>query len=203
METHHITISMFKTDQQEYAKITDTIGINANNIHGCSQCVGKRKELLQPTRLHFHRPRSIPHRLELGGLKEKFETTPCANFADWKTDKGCGYKHTDLDYIHNDNIMWDPHYMITMDPYHGAKNLFQQLFPTLLYHEPSLRTHRQQLFQTMCDICKLNHVTAPLTRENWVTSTSTRTYVKDISLEIAPWALVTFVSLLVILWICM
>ena len=197
VQTHRVIVTMYKMDTQEYHNFCSTKKINAHNSHGCARCCDDRAQITDPNHYSFQFPRSNNHILELAGFNTDNVDIPisdsdvCKTWESWN-EKGFGYFPKDVSQIQTDDIISDPHYSIKTDIYHGLKNVLGQYFPTIV--RLSSNNHREfafRLFQQIMDFLKLNHIEAKnmLTIDgNW--KKDGHDYIKDISLEIAPWALV-------------
>lgn len=184
---------MWKMDTKEYAPMTFTKNINANGNYGCARCCDDRHQLTDPTRPSFQYIRSNDHILELSGTQNQNIDIPhhasddCKTFDSWK-DKGCGYTPPDLELVQL-QLQSDPHYSITTDMYHAAKNTFQQIFITFIKRASLSKDESFSLFAKIKDFMLINHIEAKMTDEDYK---GPPLYIKDISLESAPYALVRF-----------
>lgn len=190
-ETHRIIVTMWKMDTQEWADFTNTKNINDKLSWGCSKCRDTRHQLTDPNRWSFHYPRSDDDMMEIAGVNDNDddkleEDAICKTFADWNKQKGCGYTHPLLS-DETDRIRCDPHWTIVGDIDHGCKNVVEQLFATTMRQDHIGRDEAFAIFQYMQDVFILNHIAAKLTGDNWKNREG---YLSDISLEIAPFALV-------------
>lgn len=196
LETHRVIVTMWKMDTQECNHFGYTKKINAQMFYACSKCCDTRFQVTDPERLSFQYPRSNNHILEIAGYATEGVDIPisefdvCYEFDDW-AEKGYGYFPRDIAQILDEIITVDPHYGMTTDIYHGAKNIFLQYFASV----PRIcHIHRDKtffIFQHIVDFWKLNHIESKFDIEgNWKADRSDTQFVKEISLEIAPYALV-------------
>lgn len=185
--THRIITTCLKMDTQEYASFTHTKNINYATEYGCSRCSDKSGQLMNPNRCSSQYPRGVEQIIEIAGI-ENATNDACVKFDDWET-RGKGYVPMDVEILPGD-LDPDPSYCIATDLSHLAKNLIQQLFSSLMQLEPSLKKKGLELFKEMISICQCNNFTAQLTIKNWCKGPQ---FLKDITLELAPIALVNLI----------
>ena len=187
-EVHRIITTCYKMDTQEYASFTHTKNINKDMKYGCAKCNDLSVDLMNPERLSFQHPRGIDQIIVISGYNStSSDATHCTKFAEWNAVKGQGYTPCDLESL---SIKYepDPSHVITTDISHAALNIVQQLFVTLMVTEPELKIRAQSIFLDMVSICEFNNFKVKLsTKFNW---SGSPTFLKDISLELAPKALV-------------
>lgn len=190
---------MWQSDSQEQKWFNHTKKINYQMEYGCAFDVDTRYQMTDPNWKSFQHPRSNDHLMELCGhstinCQSVFaaETDVCVTYKDWKK-KGLGYVAPNLADFEDDEgkalVQSDTHYSLTCDMYHAAKNTFQQVFASLMRIESFGRGDAFNIFVKILDVFSLNRIEKGPTMANWSTSDE---YVKQISLEIAPIALVKF-----------
>ena len=193
-ETHRSIVGMLKMDTKEYSFFTNTKQINASGNYGCSKCCDTRYQLTDPQRKSFQYIRSNDHILELAGLNPNAISVPfsksdcCLQFSDWNK-KGMGYKSPPHLQDLKLKYIADPHYTITTDMYHAAKNIAQQIFTTIIKMKNYNPDQSYLLFSKMKDFVKINCIEAKITDEDY----SAKHYITNISLESAPIILVEFI----------
>ena len=181
METHICLLTCIKCDSVEPQNIIGTKNMNKDVEYGCPRCNDLTVKMMDPERYSHLYPRGVQQQL---AIAESCKTTE-----EWSKD-GKGYtplQGEDVLFDHPQNP--DPAFIVTTDLSHAAKNLFQQLFGTTMALEPIIKQHANQLFTDMVSICHMNNIpnNQRLTMKNWSGSPG---WVKDITLEIAPIALV-------------
>lgn len=201
-QIHRCLTTMLMSDSQEGNWFCRTKKINYQMEYGCSFCNDTRYQMTDPERKSFQYPRSNEQLLELCGISSAehqsifhVESDVCSSYKDWEKN-GKGYVSPNLDEFEDaqgkEVIQGDPHYSLTYDMYHAAKNTFQQLFASFIRKESLSRIQGFEMFVKIMDVFKMNKIQTTLTMLNW--SSSGDEYVKQISLEIAPIALVKTLS---------
>lgn len=185
---------MLKMDTKEYSLFTNTKQIHHNGDYGCSKCCDTRHDLTNPQRKSFQFIRSNQHILELAGIDKKLTHAPlsksdsCLTFSQWKT-KGLGYTPPpNLNNLHLKCVA-DPHYIVTSDMYHAAKNLSQQLFVTIVKLQEYSPDECYAFFSNLKDFTRINYTEAKITDEDYKGSPN---FMNNTSLESAPMILVKF-----------
>ena len=187
---YRIIWTCYKMDTQEYAAFAHTKNINDGTEYGCSKCNDKSPEMMNPKRISFHHPRNADEICEIAGINKEdndLNETNCLDFDDWQ-EKGNGYVAIDLNVLPRDGeFEVDPSYAITTDIAHAMKNIVEQLVNSLMETEEDLQKRHKQLFNEMIAVCNVNHFDSKLMLENFADGPS---YLSDITLELAPVALV-------------